>query len=134
MRRRKDRGADIPVCAAPRMTAEERRVWSVLRGHKGQDHAITRARLAEATGLDDRRMRQVLAHLRKRHGRPIGSVSSPPGGYYVIRQAREARSVLRQYWRRVLDQLETIQVLERKQLPELVGQLSMRLAERGKAE
>ncbi|MDP8224356.1 MAG: hypothetical protein P9L99_13410 [Candidatus Lernaella stagnicola] len=77
-----ERNSQIAMTLTTTYAAEESAVFAHVRQRRGRDHAITRAALVTATGLNDRAVRAAIASLIQIHGCPIGS--SPRGGYYWI--------------------------------------------------
>lgn len=63
------------------MDTAHRLVWDLIRRRTGSDSAITRADLCEATGIHDRRVRQIVSELVTEHNFLI--VAAATGGYYV---------------------------------------------------
>lgn len=65
----------------PGLTDLEARVLAAIRAHRGRANAISRAELAEATGLPDRTVRKVKERLIKVYGYPV-CCDYERGGYY----------------------------------------------------
>ena len=65
------------------MTEREQAVWTALRRHTGRDNAISRCELAEASGVPDRKLRDVIHALVVDHRKRIVSDYSGRGGYFV---------------------------------------------------
>ncbi|MBE3574561.1 MAG: hypothetical protein IMW99_03765 [Firmicutes bacterium] len=113
----------------PEMTQEEKDVAAWIETRHGAQQAISVGDLAQRTGLDERRVRQIVKHLIERHFLPIGS-SVHPGGYYVITDDGERRRVRRALIRRALSILERAKVYDRGPwIHSLIGQLEMQLGE-----
>jgi len=85
---------DITTEAA--MAADQRVVFHALwAAHIGRAQAISQGALAEATGIAERELRDILASIIIAHRVPIGSATSPPPGYYVIATTDEAAETYR---------------------------------------
>lgn len=70
---------------------EEAQVWRIIRDHKGKESAIKADTLAWQTRLDGVRVREIVSHLIRDHGKLIGSSTANPPGFYVITDAEELR-------------------------------------------
>ncbi len=64
----------------PALNHEEWRVWNCVRDHRGKGNEILGTVIAERTGIEYDCMRAVISHLRRQHGKLIGSNAH---GYYV---------------------------------------------------
>ena len=69
----------------------------------GKEHAITREKLVEATGLSDRENRKLISDARKR-GVPIISTSRSKG-YYIAQNEAEKEIILRELMCKATDML-----------------------------
>ena len=68
----------------PDLSFEEEKVSRLIKCHVGRDQAIAVRALALQTGLDEKRVREVVRELIIRHGEPIGSTPGNPPGYYIL--------------------------------------------------
>lgn len=68
----------------PDLSWEEQKVSRLIRCHVGRDKAISVRDLALKTGLEEKRVREVVRELIIRHGEPIGSTPGSPPGYYIL--------------------------------------------------
>ncbi len=109
------------------LTPEEHSVLSVLQGCQGKHAAIQADELSSRTGINERMVRATISHLRRSHRYRIGSSVKKPYGYYMITTPEEAKETADQLWSRAIDLLKTIQVIEKRQIPELEGQIRMRM-------
>jgi len=73
----------------PDLSFEEEKVSRLIKSHVGRDQAIAVRALALQTGLDEKRVREVVRELIIRHGEPIGSTPGSPPGYYILRSQDE---------------------------------------------
>ncbi len=78
---------------AGELTHEERLVFAALE--IGRAGAKTQAVLASVTGIEARRLREVIQHLIVRHDKMIGSASGRPAGYFLIENEEELEKVLK---------------------------------------
>jgi len=76
------------------MTGREQAVWDVLRYRHGRDAAISRRDLAEASGVPDRKLRDIIHALVVDHRKRIVSDYSG-GGYYIPASQAEVEDHLR---------------------------------------
>lgn len=120
----------------PEMTKDELTIAMWIESRLGPRQAIPVAELSLRTGLDERRVRQIVKHLIERHYLPIGS-SVNPGGYYTISDNNERLRVRRALIRRAVSILERARAYDRGNwINGLIGQLEMQLegAAAGQAE
>ncbi len=111
------------------LTNEEEAVLRVLNQCRGKERAVRVDDLAQRTSINSREVRAIVSHLRRDHRIRIGSSVKKPFGYYMITCPEEAKETADQLWSRAIDLLKTIQVIERRQLPEIEGQIRMRMDE-----
>ncbi len=98
----------------------------MLDGHRGRDRAIVSRELADAAGVDSRRLRTILRHLVVQHLVPVGSATGEPAGYYLITCEDERRRVRDGLFCRGLRVLERARAFDRDGIADrLVGQLRM---------
>lgn len=71
------------------LSDEEYFVWSIIQDHQGKRNAIKVDDLAQKTGIEGVRIREIVSHLVKEHGKLIGSSTGNPPGFYVIADRAE---------------------------------------------
>lgn len=115
--------------APPRDLAEEEvRVLTEVRRRCGKPAAIAVADLAAATGIEERRVQQVVKHLVERHQAPIGTATKPPFGYYWIVSDEERREVRDSLVRRAVSTLQRARAYDRSGwVARLIGQAELEL-------
>lgn len=108
------------------ITREEAVISRIIEAHPGRQNAIPVGELAARTGIDERRVRDIVKHLIERHGLPVGSSTVEPPGYYLIVDNKERLEVRRSLVRRALSILERARAYDRGGLvAKLVGQLKL---------
>lgn len=75
------------------LTIEQSRLAVLLR--KGRRNARTVKDLSRSTGINERRVRQLVRHLIDDHGYCIGSATAHPAGYYLIDDKDELERFVR---------------------------------------
>jgi hypothetical protein len=112
------------------MSPQDERVWSLIREHKGADNAISVAHICDLCNMNDRKVRMIVKALIEAHGKPIGSTTSSPAGYYVINDDAERKSVQASLYRRAVSILRRARAYESNPIrkgwvSEVVGQLDL---------
>lgn len=87
-----------PPEADLQLTPDEEAVWDVI-GPKLNGRTIKSSQLAEIVGLTDRRVRKIIKCLIENHGKPVGSRTGKPAGYWEITDPAERQEVY-EAWRR----------------------------------
>lgn len=113
-----------------RMDAVQEKVWQAVSVHRGAGNAIRVASLRIITGLNERGIRQAVKELIEDHGKPIGSTTAAPAGYYVIDSDEERKKVQRGLYGRAMSILRRARAYEanpirRKWVSGIVGQLQL---------
>ena len=118
--------------APPRdLSADEARVLAAVRARRGKADAVAVPDLARDTGIDDRRVQQVVKHLVERHQAPIGTATTAPCGYYWIVSDDERREVRDSLVRRALSTLRRARAYDRAGwVARMVGQVELELGDR----
>lgn len=112
----------------PLMNQQEQIVSKVINGARGRSHAVQVREISLRTGIDERKVREIVKDLVERHYLPIGSTSGHPGGYYVITDPGELRQVRSSLVRRAVSILNRAKTYDRAGwVHELAGQLALRL-------
>lgn len=106
------------------MTAEQASVWNLLKDHKGKAGAVKSKTLATASGLPERRVREIVTSLILVFHIRIGSAySGRHPGWFVIESSEEAEETYQVLRGHALSILKRAAVIRRLSFPELVGQL-----------
>jgi len=111
------------------------RLLTELSRHVGEINAIGMAELFETVfgeswrnRINDTRKLRSLVTLLRREGVPICSVSSRSGGgYYLAAAGSELRGYTERDKRRALGILYRVSLIEKISLPELLGQMRLRM-------
>lgn len=114
----------------PEMSPKELKVWSVLVLRKGRGLAIKSADLSARTGINDRDIRSTIKYLIERHGKPIGSATKKPCGYYIIKDEQEMKEVQRSLTNRAISTLKRAKAYDSNPIrkgwvADVVGQLTL---------
>jgi len=113
------------------------RLWEVLSEHVGRENAIGMGELYEAVYgekwrhriNDTRALRYLITDLREQ-GKPICSVAlRDGGGYYIPAVGSERRAYIERLKRQGLRKLRRAAIIEKRSLPELLGQMALNLKE-----
>ncbi len=113
------------------------RLLTELSRHVGEINAIGMAELFEAVfgenwrnRINDTRKIRLLVTKLRREGVPICSVSSRSGGgYYLAAAGSELKGYTERLKRRALRGLYIASLIERISLPEMLGQMRIRMTE-----
>lgn len=112
--------------------ADRNALLTVLSRHIGQDNGLTVERLAArlygpgATARDQRQIRKLVVELR-RQGEHI--CADPGHGYYIAQTEAELDDTCRFLYDRAMTSLSQISAMKRVSLPDLAGQLRIRMEE-----
>ncbi len=77
------------------MNAQEEKVWQILKLHVGKQNAISYKRIAEATDLGERLVRDIIRTLKLEHHKLIGLSLAHPSGYFVLSDLEEIKACSR---------------------------------------
>lgn len=108
-----------------KLAGEERVVFAIIKFHIGEARAIKVGILAAHAGRAERTVREALKTLTETYGLAIASSIKPPFGVYLVETAEELRDYMQQLTDRALSMLYRRSVLEKRSLPDLLGQLSL---------
>ena len=89
----------------------ETELLRILQERTGPDQAITAGRLSQMTGASSRIVRKIISHLVMEDQIPVASSVHWPYGFYLITNAEEAETTLRQYWSRVREMAKRARAL-----------------------
>lgn len=114
----------------PQMNTKELTIWSILSLRKGRALAIKSSDLELRTGIKDREIRNVIKSLIELYGKPIGSTTKEPFGYYVIVDKSEMKEVQKSLRNRAISTLKRAQAydnspIRREWVASVIGQLSL---------
>lgn len=106
------------------MTETQKKVLAYLNLFAlGKESAIHSLKLAGLTGIEERKVRDIIRDLR-RMGHPIGSGAQ---GFWFISDPQEHRATMANLKSRAFDMLRTVSIQERIPAAELAGQLRVAL-------
>ena len=109
---------------------DEKQIAGIISNAQGRSQAVQVKEIARRSGIDDRRVREIVKQLVEDHYLPIGSTSGLPGGYYMITDAKELRQVRRSLVRRAVSILNRARVYDKAGwVKEMAGQLAIKLEE-----
>lgn len=112
------------------LSHEEQLIAGIIAEARGRARAVQVKELARRTGIDERRVREIVKQLIEDHCLPIGSTSGLPGGYYMITDARELRQVRRSLVHRAVSILNRARTYDKAGwVKEMAGQLALKLEE-----
>ncbi len=77
------------------MTELEEKVWEFLRLYVGKQNAISYKRIAEATDIGERLVRDIVRELKLTHKKLIGISLGQPSGYFILSNLEEVKSCFR---------------------------------------
>lgn len=116
------------VRQASAMTPEMERIAKIIYRHQGRTNPVKSVVIAYRTGMDERKVRELVKGLVEDHRLPIGSTSSKPAGYYIITDPGELRQVRRSLIRRAISILNRAKAYDRAGwVAEMAGQLALKL-------
>lgn len=101
---------------------EEAAVWSAIRGRLGRESAIKVDVVAWQTKIDSTRVRELVSHLIREHGKLIASSTSNPPGFFVISNEEELRRHIRSLRHRGVSILYRAARLSRTSVTEIFRQ------------
>lgn len=112
------------------ISPQENRLWELIRERKGADNAVSVARLSEETGFNERKVRMLVKVLIEAHGKPIGSTTNQPSGYYLIVDDDERKRVQKSLYGRAVSILRRARAYEsnpirKRWVSKVVGQLDL---------
>jgi hypothetical protein len=86
--------------ASPADRSKIARVLAIIRVHVGRDRAISMHEIAARTGVSTRDIQDIVKTLVEERSIPIGSATTKPYGYYVIRSEKELEENYQHFVRR----------------------------------
>lgn len=110
------------------LSVEEVRVHRVLFRHRGSAAAIRSDLLADLTGMENVKVREIVRELIVTHGLPIGSSVAWPAGYYWMVDREEIEENVRKLRHRGLSVLYRAACLKRIGLRALLREIQTELA------
>jgi hypothetical protein len=107
------------------------RVLAIIRQHVGRDNAIKPAAVADLAKISYRDVQAVVKFLVEDMGKPIGTATSQPFGYYMIRDVRELQQNYRHFVRRGVSNLRHARAFNKASIVgPIVGQLEIEIGEK----
>lgn len=107
------------------MTEEQRQVFALIESRKGKANALPVAAITRATGIADRRARDVVKSLVEEHHIPIGSCTA---GFYIAETEEEILEVYHTFLSWAFSVLNRAKAFKRNaRLDEILGQLKLEL-------
>lgn len=114
------------------MTDEEKSITGILTKATGRERAVSVRAITRMTGINERRVRQIVKHLIERHHFPIGSTTTAPSGYYMITDNDERVMVRKSLTGRALSILKRASVYDKAGwVGAITGQLELELSKEG---
>ena len=111
------------------LSPDERAVLAVLRRHRGRAQAIGLEVVAGISGVSERTVQDIVAHLIERHQIPIGSAVKHPMGYFLIENENELAESLSQLVHRITALARRIAALKQSTTPIVLQQLALEIEE-----
>jgi hypothetical protein len=112
--------------ASPKDRARIARVLAVIRIHVGRDRAISMHAIAEQLRISTRDIQDIVKFLVEERSWPIGSATSKPFGYYLIRNEDELRQNYQHFVRRGVSNLRHARAYKKASIVgPIVGQLEI---------
>ncbi len=108
------------------LSSEELQILSLIKKHDCE-HPIPNMEIQAKTGIPERRIRRIVSSLIIDYKQPIGSTTTPPGGYYWIEDLKEAERNYKRLKRRGLVILKRAATLKGIAMSELVNQIKLEL-------
>ncbi len=109
-----------------RPSRDEAAVAEIIWRHQGRKQPVSIARIAEATGLNERSVKGVVEALVVQHHLRIGGKREEPVGYFVVCDAEDLDTATRPFRNQILAMWRRLRVLEAPHaLRELLGQLTL---------
>ena len=107
-------------------TTEESLVLAAISSHRGRDKAVVGEILAALTGIDYKRVREVIAHLINHHGCLIASC---PRGYFIPVTPAEISEATRSLRHRGIMILVRASKLQKASLEDIFNQARIEFGE-----
>jgi hypothetical protein len=116
--------------ASPKDRARIARVLALIRTRIGRDRAVSMHAISEQLGLSTRDIQDIVKFLVEERSWPIGSATSKPFGYYLIRSEEELRQNYQHFVRRGVSNLRHARAYKKASIVgPIVGQLEMEVDE-----
>lgn len=106
------------------LNAKELQILSLIKQHKAA-YPIPNSEIQQKTGISEREIRHIVSSLIIDYKQPIGSTTSPPGGYYWIEDIDEAEKNFRRLKKRGLVILKRAATIKGIGLREMINQLKL---------
>ena len=83
------------------MEEQSKKIWEILRSHKGKRKAITAKDISEKSDLSEREVRRVISLLVRKEKALIVSSVHDPYGFYIVKNLKELMECHKQYCSRI---------------------------------
>jgi hypothetical protein len=120
---------DVTTPTAERARAAK--VLGVIRQHVGRASAVSMYEISQRTAVSPRDVQAIVKFLVEERGVPIGSATSEPFGYYVIRSEDELQDNYRHFVRRGVSNLRHASAFKKASIVgPIVGQLEIEVEDK----
>ncbi len=118
-------GEQLSLVPAPDR-AKAAKVLLILRAHQGRENAVSMHLIADELGISSRDVQALVKFLVEERSWPIGTATSRPFGYYVIRNERELEENYQHFIRRGVSNLKHARAYRNSSVVgPIVGQLEI---------
>lgn len=107
------------------LSTEEMQILDQLTVCQGLENAVSNKKLAELTGIEERKVQDLVKHLVEEHRYPIGSATGQPHGYYWITTAAEQERSEKQLEHRIISTARRLARLRKNTPHAVLLQLSL---------
>lgn len=114
----------MTITVAPVMTLQQAQVWALIQQRIGRGSAIRRRDLARATGITDRKLRDIIHDLVVVHKKAIIS-DYTHGGYYLPANEQEVAEHVRVLEAHALSILHRMATLKRRPVRDIQMELPL---------
>lgn len=107
------------------------RVLMILRDHVGRENVISMHEIAQRTAIPTRDIQAIVKFLVEERGKAIGTATSRPFGYYMIRSIDELEKNYRHFIRRGVSNLKHARAFNKASTVEdIVGQVRLEIGDK----
>jgi hypothetical protein len=112
--------------ASPADRSKIARVLAIIRVRVGRAHAVSMHEIAARTGIATRDIQEIVKTLVEERSIPIGSATTKPYGYYLIRSEDELRENYQHFVRRGVSNIRHARAYNKAAtIADIVGQLEI---------
>lgn len=116
----------LDLVMPPADRAKAAKVLLILRSHQGRENAVSMHAIAAELGISSRDVQALVKFLVEERSWPIGTATSRPFGYYVIRNERELEENYQHFIRRGVSNLKHARAYRNSSVVgPIVGQLEI---------